>query len=283
MSRRERIKEYSKAVLNGESKKAITIIPQILPRKLYHYTSFSEFWHSKIIEGQLYLSNPATFNDPYDCRIQGNTDFMINQYFLEHSESNQEDFLQGLRSGKILLDYKGKKMTISEYNEVACNEYKSNFSVSCLSEEKNSMLMWSHYADLHKGYVIELDAKKIYENPYDRIHLRKVVYDKHPVTMESLVQSTDKEAFLLCKAPEWKYEKEWRFFEMRKSFWDISQYISAIYLGSRFDFKKYFFEVRAIQNHCQQIGAKLYQMKIDDKSYKLLPVEITHSSILYGD
>lgn len=283
MGRKENIKEYSEAVISGKSQKAITLLPKLLPSKLYHYTSFSEFWHSKIIQGQLYLSDPAIFNDPYDCRIQGNTEFMLNQYFSEHNIPNRDEVLEGLRNGDTVLDYKGKKMTLSEYNEIACNEYKSKFHVSCLSEVTNSMLMWSHYADLHKGYAIELDARKIYENSYDRIHLRKVVYDKHPITMESLVNSIDKEAFLLCKSPAWKYEKEWRFFDMNKCFWDVSKYISAIYLGSRFDFKKHFFEAKAIQKHCQEIGAKLFQMKIDDTTYKLIPREITHSSILYLD
>ena len=279
MGKKEYIKEYSDAVINGDSKKAISIMPKILPPKLYHYASFSEFWHSKIIQGQLYLSNPALFNDPYDCRIQGNTEYWVRQYLLEHPEPNAEKFLQELLKGNIQISYKGQNMSLTEYNELACNEFKSHFRVTCLSETKNSMLMWSHYAAMHSGYSIELDTKKIYENPYDKIHLRKVVYDKRPITLEALANSNDKESFLLCKSPAWKYEKEWRFFEIGKHFWDVSRYISAIYLGSRFDFKKHLFEVSAIQEFCQKTGIKLFHMKIDDTTYKLNASEITNTIV----
>ncbi len=275
MSRKESIKAYSDAVISGESTKAISLIPHMLPKKLYHYTSFSEFWHSKIVQGQLYLSNPASFNDPYDCRIQGNTEYWVRQYLADHPTPDAEKVLQEFLQGVIQIDYKGKKMSITEYTEIACDEFKSEFRITCLSEAKDSMLMWSHYAAQHSGYAIELDAKKIYENPYDRIHLRKVVYDKRPITIEALAKSVNKEAFLLCKSPEWKYEKEWRFFEIGKSFWNVAEYISAIYFGSRFDFCKHYFEIKAIQEYCQKAGIRLFQMKIDDATYKLHPVEIT--------
>ena len=275
MNRKESVKAYSDAVIAGESTKAISLVPQILPKKLYHYTSFSEFWHSKIVQGQLYLSNPALFNDPYDCRIQGNTEYWVRQYLADHPTPDAEKVLREFLDGVIQIDYNGKKMPITEYTEIACDEFKSQFRITCLSEAKDSMLMWSHYAAQHTGYAIELDTKKIYENPYDRIHLRKVVYDKRPITIDALMASANKEAFLLCKSPEWKYEKEWRFFEIGGNFWDVSKYISAIYLGSRFDFKKHCFEFKAIQEYCIKEDIRLYQMRIDDATYNLHPVEIT--------
>ena len=280
MNKKECLKAYSNAVISGESTKALSLIPHILPKKLYHYSSFSEFWHSKIIQGQLYLSNPATFNDPYDCRIQGSIVYFVRQYFLDHPALDARKVIPDIIDGVIQVDYKGKKMSMAEYTEIACDELKSEFHITCLSETKDSMLMWSHYAAQHSGYAIELDTKKISENPYDKIHLRKVVYDKRPITAESLIKSSNKEAFLFCKSPEWKYEKEWRFFETRENFWNVAKYISAIYLGSRFDFCKHHYEIKTIQEYCQKAGIKLFQMKIDDDTYKLYPVEITMKHLM---
>lgn len=49
---------------------------------------------------------------------------------------------------------------------ITCNAYY-DYSVFSLSETKNNLLMWSHYADNHKGIVIEFDANQdIFERKY---------------------------------------------------------------------------------------------------------------------
>lgn len=35
------------------------------------------------------------------------------------------------------------------------------FQIACFSEKKSSMLMWSHYADNHRGFVLEYDLRKM--------------------------------------------------------------------------------------------------------------------------
>ena len=272
---------YKEAVITGNATKAITLMPSLLPPKLYHFTSFSEYWYSKIIQGQLFLSNPALFNDPYDCRIQGNKEYWIDNYLLNHSVPNKEQYRKDLLDGTIQLSIDGRVMTMTEYTEKACNEYKEHFRIACLSEVRDSMLMWSHYAGMHSGYALELDTSRILLSALDKIHLRKVVYDTQPITIEKLMQFTNKEPFLLCKSPEWEYEKEWRYFAMQEAFWDISNYITAIYIGSRFDTKRHFHELRTIQKHCQEYGLKLYKMELDDASYKLIPKDITTTTIIY--
>ena len=53
---------YKEAVITGNATKAITLMPSLLPPKLYHFTSFSEYWYSKIIQGQLFLRHPMKYS-----------------------------------------------------------------------------------------------------------------------------------------------------------------------------------------------------------------------------
>lgn len=97
-------------------------------------------------------------------------------------------------------------------------ELKSRYEkgICCFSEDFNNPLLWSHYGDQHRGICIgySLDRKP-------KPELKQVRYGgERTITTNLLEQAllkVDKEAiarldadFLLRKAPEWHYEKEWR-------------------------------------------------------------------------
>lgn len=93
--------------------------------------------------------------------------------------------------------------------------------VCCFSESVNNPLLWGHYGDKHKGICIGygLDRK-----PAPQIH--KVVYGGARTVRTSLVAQAiltedekaiaalDRDIFLR-KAPQWRYEKEWRLLGSR--------------------------------------------------------------------
>ncbi len=102
------------------------------------------------------------------------------------------------------------KQVSNIYNE------KSNelIGVLCLTEKKDNLLMWSHYADSHKGFCIKFDASHEFFNQKrsesdEFYHLREVVYiDERPNKTMSNMSGVD---LLLLKSDIWAYEKEWRF------------------------------------------------------------------------
>ncbi len=140
----------------------------------------------------------------------------------------------------------------------------------CMSETKQSTLMWSHYADNHKGICVEFDLKRLKEDPCGIIsHIFPIVYrdERFPMrNIESLIDShkllrraiEDEEDYsgdealddilplFLIKSRDWEYEKEWRILFSKKQMYDINEKtlyagnlsfkcISAIYLGYRID------------------------------------------------
>lgn len=94
--------------------------------------------------------------------------------------------------------------------------YKSsneNLGVLCLTEKPDNLLMWAHYADHHRGVVIEFDEKHDFFNrrvgPQDEFrHFRKVLYSESRPTI--FLNDSTAVDFFYFKSKEWEYEQEWR-------------------------------------------------------------------------
>jgi hypothetical protein len=87
--------------------------------------------------------------------------------------------------------------------------------VLCLSEVPDSLLMWSHYAASHAGFVLAFDARHPHfhekNGPNDEFrHLRRVVY-REARPSATLVEFDGVDIFLV-KSGHWSYEREWRIF-----------------------------------------------------------------------
>lgn len=79
--------------------------------------------------------------------------------------------------------------------------------VLCLSAQKDDILMWSHYADSHRGICLEFDG---YYKFFAQA--QKVQYPPVRPRINPFRQNDDEmmEIALLTKATPWKYEQEWR-------------------------------------------------------------------------
>jgi Protein of unknown function (DUF2971) len=90
------------------------------------------------------------------------------------------------------------------------NQYLGAF---CLCEISDSLLMWSHYAASHTGFVIAFDASHAYfhekKGPEDESrHLRHVKYSK--ARPRATLLEFDGADLFLVKSDHWDYEREWR-------------------------------------------------------------------------
>jgi hypothetical protein len=113
---------------------------------IYKYRKFDEYTKEMIINNSLYFSNPLKFNDPYDTVInfyfEGDYGLLYNK-FKEMGLKNPDEFT------KKLYRY-------NEFTEIYKNHPDLlNLSISCFSEVCDDILLWSHYADGHKGICLE--------------------------------------------------------------------------------------------------------------------------------
>lgn len=97
----------------------------------------------------------------------------------------------------------------------AFQESSEQMGVFCLAEAIDSVLMWSHYADDHKGIALRFNFPL--SDKGGLFPLFSVRYQEERPTINAYFGGTDQSNDImdaLCtKAPAWSYEKEWRVLE----------------------------------------------------------------------
>lgn len=189
-----------------------------LPDKVYKYRSTEAA--IEILEEQIiYLPSVSMFNDPFDCKIPMNFEEMSENEELQRQFA--EKFLiapnipQGKRKEEIdRIIAKGNikdKEKLRKMEEARVRKMEEVFGVFCLSIIPDNLLMWSHYADSHKGICLGFNPEKLidaitptwvapitYSFDYPKISVLE-----HP---EQIL-----EIMLFNKSVDWHYEKEIRY------------------------------------------------------------------------
>ena len=83
----------------------------------------------------------------------------------------------------------------------------------CLCENRDSLLMWAHYAASHTGFMVEYATDGPFFNarrsPSDEFYYLRQVQYRETRPSASLTQFDGPELFLV-KSLDWSYEHEWR-------------------------------------------------------------------------
>lgn len=217
-----------------------------LPKKLYRFRGFSRKRYIKeelaaAKSGMIRFSEPANFNDPYDCktaifpRSNVNPIPTIRKYMERGPCSSNdihqyEDMLQQAQHGEEIdaISIYMQRIAISLTSRIAC---------ACFVEDWQNISMWNHYANGHSGACLEFTRDDKFEDPLIgglamsgvRISLDKVTYLDSPFLyhLEDLLklyfnESAPENALadvsffdfinntFFRKSRHWEGEKEWR-------------------------------------------------------------------------
>ncbi|EOU1594527.1 DUF2971 domain-containing protein [Clostridium perfringens] len=240
---------------NWNSDNMKELIKNNQPKSLYKYKEVSENTLKMIKEGNIWASNPKEFNDPYDCLLDFDCEIMIKKR-LNISEN-------------IHINEKAKNKlynNIKSYIDNIINE----IAIVCLSEEKDNILMWSHYAKNHQGICIEYD----YNDIRDYTEVYPVVYMDENIDLSESIIDIDPHGIqrkIMMKFAAWEYEKEWRIIFSNsnpKTNGGLIHFpkIKSIYLGCKItkDDKEKIIELAKEK----KIG--VYQMKMERNKFKLI-------------
>lgn len=98
--------------------------------------------------------------------------------------------------------------------EMITDALNAKVGILSLSETISNPLLWAHYADSHKGFVIEFNAEHSFFNRRrsdkdEFFHLRKVKYKNRSSPGRTLMD-LDGDDLLITKESCWEYEAEWR-------------------------------------------------------------------------
>lgn len=97
---------------------------------------------------------------------------------------------------------------------------KNNTRICSLSTDYKHTLLWSHYADGHKGCCIEVSI--------DNLNIKPINYTNDILDVN---KEEDKELLLSYKSPIWEYEKEARAFLEGNPYLEVT--IHQIIFGSK--------------------------------------------------
>jgi hypothetical protein len=197
------------------------------------------------------LRPPSTFNDPYDSCLSFNETALLNDQIIKRAQK-----LRAGGSHADLLDAHDQvplpppENALEEQYQAAWKKDPVEFGpyaqfkqimdkviqginydttkqfnkgigaalrVGCFSESNDSIVMWSHYADNHKGLCIEYETRLLsLPNAIGLLH--PVNYHPEHFDATEYFRSDDYNNWMLwiaaChKSPEWSYEREWRYID----------------------------------------------------------------------
>ena len=218
---------------------------------LYKYTSAETA--KKVISTQKFRwSSPRLFNDPFDHQtgvvfkftgeelalalekaaelaIFGDADFKLN-HSTKYGESlrtmraisarlPREEVMRDLRSASLEMARNFPRLC-EEFN-TAITSFLTHSRVLCLTETPDNVVMWSLYANEHRGTVFKL--RRLEQLDHRFLVARNVVYTDEPVSyltlqeyVENLVGASIHDPasriweIAYLKHRDWAYEREWR-------------------------------------------------------------------------
>lgn len=248
----------------------------------FAFRKCTNFLYQSLVNEQLNLSSPTTFNDPFDCPIRE---------LLNNGDDISKLQLQAYKDClKIACFMSNVKLPYSK-------DYNNFFSEPVYNEKKHkkdkkeflNTLMWAHYADSHKGICI----KYRFPNSMSKLggdgngivaYFKDVKYSSEEMGKYSKKDSINLEDAFFLKGKDWKYENELRFLHYDLNNQDtygtinIPNCIEAIYFGLKCSYK----DSETIQNimnskHFVQTDLngivtatrpiKFYQMELDEKHF----------------
>lgn len=192
---------------------------------LYSFRRFNEYSLSDLINNEISVSPSKNMNDPFDSIIN-----------LWGSEEQLKETCK---------EHKHIKNLSRSFDYFRIRSFCNGNTEDAL----NSLLMWSHYADEHRGYCIKYKLSKHFikqdeNDSFEHMFLKPIIYRKDEEKVDiSGMTSINTDLAFATKHESWKYEKEVRLIvynpNKEDAFYGIpldkDSCIEAIYFGCKCD------------------------------------------------
>jgi hypothetical protein len=216
---KKKFKKMQEAFVDSPLFVLLTIFDKY-PRTIYKYRNWEDKFHKRILtHNEIFMSPPNLFNDPFDCRIYEDMSWLHDeekkQKYIEKTLIKSKDhILKNYKSEeearKIIAGNAAYPYYYQKKSQETQDEYTDKYiGIASFAENCDSILMWSHYANHHKGFSIGFDEKKMKMSGLFGL-CESVTYTENMpsyYTDESKTKEIRKE---LNKSIEWEYEREYR-------------------------------------------------------------------------
>src|SRR3972149_9895086 len=260
------------------------------------------------------FTQPIEYNDPFELYPR----FELLGYD-EHIRNTVKEFLKKtnrlcdecLQKDVGKCDQVIKRIAESSINEMVPKAQRDFLSslmgkmykicgIVSLTEKSDNLLMWAHYSDGHKGFVIEFDEKNSY---FCRNNFKKIRYEEQRPKVilcapNSGLDNSDYSGYLesfYVKSKHWEFEQEWRMinnlsnckWKTIKDGHEIYLYplplecIKGIIIGCRMSDKNKYNLVRLLKSDKKYFHIKLYCAEVNEKEFKIDKIETNIDSIIF--
>lgn len=250
----------------------------------YKYLPPTEDALKILTEGTLKYTKPMDFNDPFDCNpVYANID--QKKYFQKRPDMAKrfrqahavpaEKYLKARRQGIHKLNSSIKSGTFNA-------DMMSSFGIVSLSKIPNDILMWSHYAKFHTGFIVEFtlqNTKELAPSPRDEKSLfpLDVTYSSKRPSIDLSDTGLKAESLepLLTKSTHWSYEQECRHIDQIRGHgiwpYSVKGHLHAVIAGAKADAStlKLIQEAIQIASNVFGVDPKFYQAEMSKTKYEI--------------
>jgi len=303
MAKKEDIEKYIKILQGKNSANPLELKQSFLPDTLFKYRPINKNTLDCLERGSIWVSSAESQNDPFDSSLFYNDNEFIDTFFRRatfktdffknygveisdteikqiHLNSNpNQKFIELCKLKNINRDYdilSSMKVRKSETKKFI-KKIKNEIKLSSFSERNDSILMWSHYSDKHKGICIEYDFNN---EDYILNFLEPIYYTNQIISLSKAYGNSRYTGLIkvaaISKALDWQYEKEWRIvfpepkpnssghFKVPKP--------KAIYLGTNHkeNTPENTSYCNKIESLCKELNIPIFYMRLHNKEYKIV-------------
>lgn len=192
-------------------KKEIEAIERLLklatpPPRLYRYRAPNEWTLKEVSEQRMYATHPDAFNDPFEYHAplhwSMSAIYELAKKYARENGCSADDLIAEMKT--FPSDY------VPNILSEGVKRIRNQTGIVCLSAARDSIRMWSYYADSHKGVCLGFDtsegtfrtAMKVnYQNPNASLDAGQALANDASALAAHVS---------LRKAAEWEFEQEYR-------------------------------------------------------------------------
>lgn len=268
------------------------------PTRLYKYQPLTIQTLANLKQRSVWFSAPAHFNDPFDCALSGIdpdkvTDAECQDVLDEmlRSPGMSATLQMEMRTADGKVTPKFRESLIKSLQRAFEDERKvrrEQRGVACFSELRDDVMMWSHYADGHRGFCLEFSTASepfskafpvSYQDTFPHIPANVLFRrERNPEEEDETVRKI-LQAFVLTKAPCWSYEHEWRAMHLQHSMLYTYDWraLTGLYFGAAMEYA----HKEIISLVVRDSPTQLYSMKTETRGFKLGTERVTYTPFVY--
>jgi hypothetical protein len=252
----------------------------MLDRIVYKYRCWKNKNHQRILgSNEIYLPSPSEFNDPFDCAIVPDYSLLDT---VEKQKAFQAKFIASIKStdpdadsdtlARLLANkFEDPRRALDELKTLWRVFQDRTYGIFSLSRNWDSVLMWSHYSDHHKGFCVGFDMEMLkkleefgagsficYSNEFPQIN--PLEYGEEAMFKE-----------IATKALGWAYEEEYRLLSLIRPGTNgriiriPDACIKEVVIGARFPIE----DIGTVRNLIGRRDIKLFQAVTVDRQFTL--------------